>query len=72
MNQREAISKLTKMYIEIQSIEEQIKEVKAEIKSEGMNASIIANVAKAVANNKVTELKEKSEETLEMIDISRS
>jgi uncharacterized protein (UPF0335 family) len=72
MDQREAISKLTKMYVQIQSIEEEIKEIKSEIKAEGMNASIIANVAKAVANNKVTELKEKSEETLEMIDISRS
>ena len=58
MSQKEIIAKLVRQYIQIQSIEEEVKEIKAE--------------AKAIANNKVEELKEKSEQTMELIEESRS
>ena len=72
MNKKEAIAKLVKQYIQIQSIEEEIKEIKSEIKAAGLNPSILSNVAKAFASGKAEELKEKSEEVLETILDARS
>lgn len=72
MNRKEAVAKLMKHYIEIQSIEETIKDIKAEIKESGLNPSVIANVAKSMASGKTEELKEKSEEVLETISDARS
>lgn len=72
MNRKEAIAKLVKQYIQIQSIEEEIKEIKSEIKVAGLNPSILSNVAKAFASGKVDELKEKSEEVLDTIEEGRS
>lgn len=72
MNKKEAIAKLIKQYIQIQSIEEEIKDIKAEIKESGLNASVIANVAKAMASGKTDELKQKSEEVLDTIEVARS
>ena len=72
MSQKEIIAKLVRQYIQIQSIEEEIKEIKAEAKASGLNASIVSSVAKAIANNKVEELKQKSEETMEAISEARS
>jgi len=72
MSQKEIIAKLVKQYIQIQSIEEEVKEIKAQAKASGLNASIISQVAKAIASNKVEELKEKSEEVLDAIQESRS
>lgn len=67
MSQKEIIAKLVRQYIQIQSIEEEVKEIKAQAKASGLNASIISQVAKAIASNKVEELKEKSEEVLDAI-----
>ena len=72
MSQKEIIAKLVRQYIQIQSIEEEVKEIKAEAKTLGINPSIVSQVAKAIANNKVDELKQKSEETMEAIEESRS
>ena len=72
MSQKEIIAKLVRQYIQIQSIEEEVKEIKAQAKASGLNASIISQVAKAIANNKVEELKGKSEEVLDAIEESRS
>lgn len=72
MSQKEIIAKLVRQYIQIQSIDEEIKEIKAQAKAQGLNASIISSVAKAIANNKVDELKDKSEQTMEAIEESRS
>ena len=72
MSQKEIIAKLVRQYIQIQSIDEEIKEIKAQAKAQGLNVSILSNVAKAIANNKVDELKQKSEETMEAISDARS
>ena len=72
MSQKEIIAKLVRQYIQIQSIEEEVKEIKTEAKALGINPSIVSQVAKAIANNKVEELKQKSEETMEAIQEARS
>lgn len=68
MNTKEAVAKLTRIYMEQQSLSEQEKEIKTEIKESGLDASILANVAKAIVNAKVDQLVEKSTNILEVIE----
>lgn len=68
MNKREAIAKLQKLFMELESVNEQIKELKSELKESGFNVGVLAIVAKAMAVGKGTELLEKSEETVETIN----
>lgn len=72
MNKREAIAKLQKLFMELESVNEQIKDVKAELKESGFNVAVLAAVAKAMASGKTDELLEKSEETTETINEVRS
>jgi uncharacterized protein (UPF0335 family) len=72
MNQKEAISKLVRIYTEEQSLAEEAKEVKDEAKESGLDPSIISAVAKAIVKGKVDDLKEKSDEILKAIEVSRS
>lgn len=72
MNQRDAIAKLVRLYTEEQSLSEQIKEVKDEAKESGLNPAILSAVAKAIVNDKVDDLKKKSSETLDVIELSRT
>jgi hypothetical protein len=68
---KEQIAKLVKLYTEEESLGELIKAVKEEVKAAGGNPAIVAAVAKAIAVNKVDALKEKSEVTVEMIELAR-
>lgn len=72
MQIKQQIAKLVKLYIEEQSLAEQIKEVKDEIKAGGGNPAIASTVAKSIASGKVDELKGKAEQTVELIEVSRS
>jgi hypothetical protein len=72
MNQKEAIAKLVRLYTQEQSLAEEIKEVKDEAKESDLDASIISAVAKAIVKGKVDELKEKSDEIIKAIEVSRS
>lgn len=72
MNQKEAIAKLVKIFTQIQSLDEEASEVKAELKELGVNVPVTVAVAKAIVVNKVDSLVEKSEVTLETIEIARS
>jgi len=72
MNQKEAISKLVRIYTQEQSLAEEAKEIKDEAKESGLDPAIVSAVAKAIVKNKVDELKAKSDEILKAIDISRS
>lgn len=72
MNQKEAIAKLVRIYTEEQSLAEEAKEIKDEVKESGLDPAIVSAVAKAIVKNKVDELKAKSDEILKAIDISRS
>lgn len=72
MEKREAIAKLVKLYTEEQSLTEEIKVIKDEAKESGLNPAILSAVAKAIVNGKVDELKAKSDEIIETIDVARS
>jgi SUMO ligase MMS21 Smc5/6 complex component len=76
---KENINKLVRLFMEQQSldsqgkeIKEQIKEIKKEIKATGHNPARVADVAKAMADNKISELEEKAETTVELITVIRS
>jgi len=72
MQAKEAISKLVRILTEIDSLTEGLKEIKDEAKESGLNVAVLAAVAKAIVSNKVDELKTKSDETLEAIEVARS
>lgn len=72
MQAKQAIAKFVKILTEIESLNEDLKSIKDEVKESGLNVAVLTAVAKAVVNNKVDELKEKSNETLDAIELSRS
>lgn len=72
MNPKDAIAKLVRLYTQEQSLGEEIKEVKDQAKAAGLNPSILSAVAKAVVKGVVDELIEKSELTLEAIQVARN
>ena len=72
MHEKEAIAKLVRLYSEEQSLAEQIKEIKTEAKESGLEPAILSAVAKAIVSNKVDDLKKKSNEIIETIDVARS
>lgn len=72
MNQKEAIAKLVKIFTQIQSLDEEVSEIKSELKELGVNVPVTVAVAKAIVANKVDSLVEKSEVTLETIELARS
>lgn len=72
MNQKEAIAKLVKIFTQIQSLDEDVAEIKTELKELGVNVPVTVAVAKAIVANKVDSLVEKSEVTLETIELARS
>ena len=72
MSIKENISKLVRLFTEQQSLDEQIKEVKEQIKASGQNPAVAASVAKHIVSGKVSELQEKAEATVELIEVSRS
>lgn len=72
MNKKDAIAKLVRLYTEEQSLSEQIKEIKTEAKESGLEPTILSAVAKAIVAGKVDDLKQKSTDILETIDVARS
>lgn len=70
--QKEYIAKLVKLYNEEESLKEQIKEVKDDIKEAEFDPAILSAVAKAIVKNNVDELSTKSEDILAAIDLARS
>lgn len=69
---KDGIAALVRLMMEQQSLSEQVKEVKAQIKAGGGKPSVAAKVAKAIADSKVSELKEVSSTTDHYIEIARS
>ena len=68
MNKKDAVGKLVKLFMEQQSLDEQVKEVKDEAKASGLNAAILTAVAKSIVSGKASELKEKSEEIIDTLE----
>lgn len=69
---QEATMRLVKIYREQESLSEQEKAIKDEAKASGLNPAILAAVAKAYVKGKTDELKQKSEDLLEVIEEVRN
>ena len=72
MNSKDAIAKLVRLYTQEQSLGEEIKEVKDQAKAAGLDPSVLSAVAKAIVKDGVDKLIEKSELTLEAIQVARN
>lgn len=72
MTEKEIIDELVKLYMQEESISEQVKEIKSEAKEKGYDPSVLSAVAKAVVKNKVDELIEKSEAMVKAVKVARS
>jgi uncharacterized protein (UPF0335 family) len=72
MQAKDAIAKLVKILTEIDSLNEDVKAIKDEMKESGLNVPVLTAVSKAIVSNKVEELNTKSTETLEAIELSRT
>jgi uncharacterized protein (UPF0335 family) len=70
MTEKDAIEKFVKLFMEEESLKEQIKEVADEAKGEGFAVASLKAVAKAIATSKVDELIEKSESVLRLAELS--
>ena len=70
--EKDYIAKLTNLFMQEESISEEVKELKTEIKDAGFDAVGLAAVAKAIVKNKVDDLREKSEAVVRLIEVSRS
>lgn len=70
--EKEFISKLSAIYMQEESLAEEAKEIKSDAKEAGFDPVILSAVAKAIVKNKVDDLKEKSEATVRLIQVSRS
>ena len=70
--EKDYIAKLTNLFMQEESISEEVKELKTEIKDAGFDAANLAAVAKAIVKNKVDDLREKSEAVVRLIEVSRS
>lgn len=72
MDAKQFIAAAVKILVEIDSLKEQLKELKEEGRSSELDVATLTVVATAVANGKITELSEKSEKILDAIEVSRS
>ena len=56
----EIVEAMKRLYIEIQSITEDLTSLKDEAKERGMDAALMAKVAKALADNKLEDILDKN------------
>lgn len=70
--QKDYIAQLVKHFTHIDSISEEVKEIKDSIKEAGFDPSILTAVAKAIVKDEVDKLNEKSEDILAAITLARS
>ena len=72
LNAKEFVAQAVKLIVEMDSLNEVLKQLKADAKEAGLDVPALSAVAKAIAFAKVDELKEKSEALLEAIEEYRS
>ena len=72
MDAKQFIAAAVKILVEIDSLKEQLKELKDEGKSSELDVATLTTVSVAIASNKVDSLKEKSEKTIDAIELARS
>jgi uncharacterized coiled-coil DUF342 family protein len=72
MQAREYIGKAVKILTEIDSLNEQLKDLKAEAKESELDVMALTAAAKAIVSGKTDELIEKSEAIIEAVNLARS
>lgn len=69
-NTRKFVQALYDIYVQMEPLADMEKELKAKIKEAGLNAPVLAAVAKAKVQGKLSDLEEKSTEILNVIEKS--
>ena len=64
----ELVEAMKRLYVEIQSITEEIQSLKEEAKERGMDAGLMAKVSKAMADSKADSILDKNEEFAELLE----
>lgn len=72
MDAKEYIAKAVKLFVELDSINEQLKELKGDAKASELDVPVLTAVAKAMAGSKLDELNSKSHAMIEAIEVARS
>jgi uncharacterized protein (UPF0335 family) len=68
----EYVEMLKREFYEIESIMENVSEIKAEIKEAGFDATLLAKISKAMAENKADEIIQKNEDFAAGVDEVRN
>ncbi len=68
----EYVQLMKREFTEVESIMENVAELKAEAKEAGFDATLLAKIAKAMAENKVDEVLEKTEVFASLVDEVRN
>lgn len=68
----EYVEMLKREFYEIESIMENVAEIKTEIKDAGMDATLLAKIAKAMAENKADDIIDKNSEFARTVDEVRN
>jgi len=68
----EYVEMLKREFYEIESIMESVSEIKAEIKEAGFDATLLAKISKAMAENKADEIIQKNEDFAAGVDEVRN
>ena len=71
-SQKDFIAELVKHFTHIDSIGEEVKEIKDSIKEAGFDPAILTAVAKAIVKNGVDDLLAKSEDIITAVELARS
>jgi uncharacterized protein (UPF0335 family) len=72
MTNKEFVNAVVKLLIEIDSLNDQLKQIKSEAKEQGLDVTALSTVAKAMAFAKTDELVEKSENIIDLVAEIRS
>lgn len=68
----EYVQLMKREFTEVESIMENVAELKAEAKEAGFDATLLAKIAKAMAENKVDDVLEKNEVFASLVDEVRN
>ena len=68
----EFVQAMKREFCEVESIMENVAELKAQAKEAGYDATLLAKIAKAMAENKVDDVLEKNEVFASLVDEVRS
>ena len=68
----EYVQLMKREFTEVESIMENVSELKAEAKEAGFDATLLAKIAKAMAENKVDDVLEKNEVFASLVDEVRN